>query len=458
MESWDYEVFWKETVNQIRHSISKEEFTMWFNNITYSSSSENMIVLSVPSNFFMDQIKQRYLSLITETMEELSGNRIAVSFTVKKNDTEKKEKSSRGKKGTEEKLQEKIVTEKHPDLREDYSFENFVIGENNSFAANAALAISNNPGKAYNPFLIYGGVGLGKTHLLQAIGHAIHEKSEAKKKVVFVTAENFTNEFVNSLQKNKPHVFKNKYRSVDLLLVDDIHFFQNKEGLQEELFHTFNALYGSKKQMVFTCDRPVSELKNITDRMKSRFEMGLNVELNPPNFETRFAILKNKVESLGINISDDILELIAQNITSNVRDIESALIKLVAYAELVNRKITKEIAQQQLIDVFTTSRQSNVSIDIIQKKVAEYFNLSHVDLRGRKRTKAVAFPRQVAMYITRELTEYSTTEIGSDFGGRDHTTVMHAIQKIEGSLKSDPTMEPVINNIVRLIKEQSSKG
>ena len=458
MESWDYEIFWKESVNQIRNSISKEEFTMWFNNITYSSSSENTIVLSVPSNFFMDQIKQRYISLITETMEELSGNRIAVTFTVKKNDTEKKEKSSREKKGQQANVIEKQIPEKHPDLREDYSFENFVIGENNSFAANAALAISNNPGKAYNPFLIYGGVGLGKTHLLQAIGHAIYDKSEAKKKVVFVTAENFTNEFVNSLQKNKPHVFKNKYRSVDLLLIDDIHFFQNKEGLQEELFHTFNALYGSKKQMVFTCDRPVSELRNITDRMKSRFEMGLNVELNPPNFETRFAILKNKVESLGIKISDDILELIAQNITSNVRDIESALIKLVSYAEIVNRKITKEIAQQQLIDVFTTSRQSNVSIDIIQKKVAEYFNLSHIDLRGRKRTKAVAFPRQVAMYITRELTEYSTTEIGSDFGGRDHTTVMHAIQKIEGSLKSDPTMEPVINNIVRLIKEQSSKG
>ena len=209
--------------------------------------------------------------------------------------------------------------------------------------------------------------------------------------------------------------------------------------------------------MVFTCDRPVSELKNITDRMKSRFEMGLNVELNPPNFETRFAIIKNKTESLGIAIYDDILEFIAQNITSNVRDLESALIKLVAYAELVNQKLTKEIAQQQLIDVFTTTRQSNISIDIIQKKVAEYFNLSHIDLRGRKRTKAVAFPRQIAMYIARELTEYSTTEIGSDFGGRDHTTVMHAIQKIEGCMKSDPTMEPIINNIIRSIKEQSSK-
>ncbi|MCL2793623.1 MAG: chromosomal replication initiator protein DnaA [Spirochaetaceae bacterium] len=455
MDSWNYEVFWKEMLNQIKNTVSKEEFSMWFNNISYCSSEENTIILSVPSNFFMDQIKQRYLPLIKETIGELSGNKINISFTVVKKDIKDENHKQNGSSVEDIK--------KHSDLREDYSFENFVIGENNSFAANAALAISNNPGKSYNPFLIYGGVGLGKTHLLQAIGHAVHDNYAGKKKIVFVTAESFTNEFVASIQKNKPHSFKNKYRSLDLLLIDDIHFFQNKEGLQEELFHTFNALYGAKKQMAFTCDRPVSELKNITERMKSRFEMGLNVELLVPAFETRLAILKNKVESLNkikslnLSISDDILELIAQNITSNVRDMESALTKLVAYAELVNQKITKEIAQKQLIDIFTTTKQSNISVDIIQKKVAEYFNLSHVDLRGRKRTKAIAFPRHIAMYIARELTEYSTTEIGSDFGGRDHTTVMHAIQKIEGSLKSDPTMEATINSIIRTVKEYSSK-
>ena len=452
VNSWNYEVFWKEMLNQIKNSISKEEFSMWFNNISYYSSEENTIVLSVPSNFFLDQIKQRYLPLIKETMEELSGNKIEVSFTVVKKDIK------------EENIKPNIShaedIKKHPALREDYSFKNFVIGdgENNSFAKNAALAISNNPGKSYNPFLIYGGVGLGKTHLLQAIGNGVHENYAGKKKIVFITAESFTNEFVTSLLKKNPHTFKNKYRSVDLLLIDDIHFFQNTDRVQEELFHTFNELYGAKKQMVFTCDRPVSELKNITDRMKSRFEMGLNVELNLPAFETRLAILKNKVESLKISIPDDILELIAQNITSNVRDLEKALTKLVAYAELVNKKITKEIAQKQLIDNFTTTKQGNISIDIIQKKVAEYFNLSHIDLRGRKRTKAIAFPRQIGMYIARELTVYSTTEIGSDFGGRDHATVMHAIQKIEGSLKSDPTMEATINNIIRTVKEQSSKG
>jgi len=449
MNSWNYEIFWKEMLSQIKNSISKEEFSMWFNNISYCSSEENTIVLSVPSNFFMDQIKQRYLPLIKETIAELSGNKINVSFTVLKKDIKEETPKQNNSKAEEIK--------KHPDLREDYSFNNFVIGKNNDFAANAALAISSNPGKSYNPFLIYGGVGLGKTHLLQAIGNAVHKNFSGKKKIVFVTAEDFTNEFVSSIQKNKPAAFKNKYRSQDLLLIDDIHFFQNKNDTCEELFHTFNALHGAKKQMVFTCDRPVSELKNITDRMKSRFEMGLPVELNPPAFETRLAILKNKVESLNISISDDILELIAQNITSNVRDMESALTKLVAYAELVNKKITKGIAQNQLINIFTTTKQGNISIDIIQKKVAEYFNLSHIDLRGRKRTKAIAFTRQIGMYIARELTEYSTKEIGSDFGGRDHTTVMHAIQKIEGSLKSDPTMEATINNIIRTVKEHSSK-
>ena len=459
MESWNYEVFWKETENIIKNTLSKEEYSMWFNNISYSSSSENNITLSVPSNFFMDQIKQRYLAKISKILEDLSGSKISVSFEViKKTLTPSDKKATKDtKKETLEKITEKITPKKHPDLREDYTFENFIIGENNSFAANAALAIANNPGRAYNPFLIYGGVGLGKTHLLQAIGHSIYRKDDLNKKIVFVTAETFTNEFVNSLHKKSTNYFKNKYRSVDLLLIDDIHFFQNKEGLQEELFHTFNALYGSKKQMVFTCDRPVSELKNITDRMKSRFEMGLNVDLKPPNFETRFAILKKKVESMNTSISDEIIELIAQNVTSNVRDIESALTKLVAYAELVNKKLTKEIAQQQLVDVFSNFKHANVSIDIIQKIVAEYFNLSHFDLKGRKRTKAIAFPRQIAMYIARELTEYSTTEIGSEFGGRDHTTVMHAIQKIEECLKSDPTLEPIIHNIIRMVKEQSGK-
>ncbi len=227
----------------------------------------------------------------------------------------------------------------------------------------------------------------------------------------------------------------------------------NKMYTQEELFHTFNSLYDYDKQMVFTSDRPVSELKNLTDRLKSRFKRGLNVDLQPPVYETRFAILKQKLETKNITIEDEILDLICKNVTTNIRDLEAAMTKLIAYADLINKKITVEIAKEQLKDIFISPKHSNITIDLIQKVVAAYFNLSHNDLRGKKRTKAIAFPRQIAMYITREITEYSTTEIGVEFGGRDHTTVMHACQRIESKLKSDPSLKPIIQHLIQQIKE-----
>ena len=342
----------------------------------------------------------------------------------------------------------------HNQLNPDYTFDSFVIGDNNSFAANAAYAISKNPGTAYNPCLFYGGVGLGKTHLIQSIGHSVY-KDSPDLKVVYVTAESFTNEFLDMLGKKKMHQFKNKYRNVDVLLIDDIHFLQKKEGTQEELFHTFNALYESKKQIVFTCDRPVSELKNLTDRLRSRFERGLNVDLKPPDLETRQAILMKKMENRNISISKDVIELICENITTNVRDLESALLKLAAYAELVHKDISIEVAREQLKDHFTDASQLNISVDLIQKVVSDYFNVSTADLKSKKRTKAVTLPRQIAMFILRELTEYSTTEIGYEFGGRDHTTVMHACQRIDSRMKTDPTLEPTINNIIRTVKDST---
>ena len=245
---------------------------------------------------------------------------------------------------------------------------------------------------------------------------------------------------------------------MDVLLIDDIHFLQNKTETQEELFHTFNALYDANKQMVFTCDRPVSELKQLSDRLRSRFERGLNVDLQPPNYETRYAILKKKIDSTGLFIPDTVIALICRNVTTNVRDLEAALTKLIAYAELVNKNITLEIAQQQLKDIFSNPNQGNITIDLIQKVVADYFGLSHNDLKGKKRTKAIVFPRQTAMYIAREITEYSTTEVGLEFGGRDHTTVMHACQKIEDRMRTDPTLEPIIQFLIRQIKETGTKS
>ncbi len=456
---WDYSIFWKETLNLLRSELSEQEIGMWFNNIGYSSSSDKKIILSVPSSFYRDQVKERYITRIEKILRDLSGSEIEIDFIINKSSPPQGEVSSKKKSSpvkTEKKITEKVTRKIHPDLRQDYSFENFVVGDNNSFAANASMAIAKNPGKTYNPCLIYGGVGLGKTHLIQSIGRYAHDNTD-NIRVVYVTAEQFTNEFIQAIKENKQHQFKNKYRKVDILLIDDIHFLQSKDATQEELFHTFNALYDSNKQMVFTCDRPVSELKNLTDRLRSRFERGLNVDLMPPSFETRIAILKKKIEEKNVAISDDVVEIICQNVTSHVRDLEAALTKLIAYADLLNKEITVEIAKHQLKDMFANPQLNNITIDVIQRVVADYFNLTPNDLKGKKRTKAIAFPRQVAMYITREITEYSTTEVGLEFGGRDHTTVMHACQRVDSKMKADPSIEPYIRNLIQKIKETGTK-
>ena len=449
-----YSVFWDEAIKQLRSEISEQEYSMWFSGMDFLRSEEDTIVVSVPSYFYRDQVKQRYLSLIEEKLYELSGRPFSVQFEIRQAKRPEQPKPKRP--AAKPAPAPETKTRPHPELRAEYTFDNFVIGENNSFAANAAMAIARNPGTGYNPCLVYGGVGLGKTHLVQSIGNSVHQEF-SDLKVVYVTAENFTNEFIKSIREKKMHQFKNKYRYADVLLIDDIHFLQKKTETQEELFHTFNALYDANKQMVFTCDRPVSELRELADRLRSRFERGLNVDLQPPSYETRYAILKKKIEAAGISIPEDAISLICSNVTTNVRDLESALTKLIAYAELVNKNITLDIAKQQLKDVFSNPKQSNIGIDLIQRQVAEYFNLSTNDLKGKKRTQVITFPRQLAMYITREITEYSTTEVGLEFGGRDHTTVMHACQRIESRMRTDATLEPTIQNIIRTIKEKSAR-
>lgn len=474
MPSWDYGIFWKEAMSQIKAELEEQEFAMWFN-LEYKGSTENEIVITVPSAFYRDQVKDRYKNLIEDKIHDLTGKNLALVMEIRSREASPSSPSpssssspsaARASSDTaraapsreEAKRKVETVFEKtpHGQLRRDYTFDNYVIGDNNSFASNAAIAIAKNPGTAYNPFLIYGGVGLGKTHLMQSIGNYIYGASDAK--VIYITAENFTNEFIQAIREQKTQAFKNKYRFVDVLLIDDIHFLQKKQETQEELFHTFNALYDANKQMVFTCDRPVSELKNLSDRLRSRFERGLNVDLQPPSYETRFAILKKKADGRNIPIPNEVIELVSKNVTTNVRDLEAALTKLVAYAELVGKTITVEIAAQQLKDVFASPKQSNMSIEVIQKVTAEYFSLSYNDLKGKKRTKNIAFPRQLAMYIAREITEYSTTEVGMEFGGRDHTTVMHACQKIEERIRSDPTLDSTIKTLIRSIKEYSAKA
>ncbi|MDR0998945.1 MAG: chromosomal replication initiator protein DnaA [Treponema sp.] len=474
MSESGYEVFWKEVLNRIRSKVGEQDFSFWFGSLEYLKAEENALVIAVPSFFYRDQIKIRYQNQLETLLKELIGHDLTIEFEVKpqkRKENSSRQAESRGEKnssGPEEANSKTPEGEKHagkiknrhPQLVEDYTFERYVVGDNNSFAANAAMAIGRNPGTAYNPLLIYGGVGLGKTHLMQAIGNYIYDNSTGKTKIIYTTAESFTNEFIQSIHENQTSksAFKNKYRYVDVLLIDDIHFLENKSETQAELFYTYEALYNAKKQIVFTCDRPVSELKNLTERLRSRFERGLNVDLQPPNYETRCAILKKKVEDSHIAISNEVITLIGEKVSTNIRDLEAALTKLIAYAKLVGQSITLINAQQILRDSFASPLQANMSVELIQKVVAEYFSLSSNDLKGKKRAQNIVLPRQLSMYIAREITKYSTTEIGQAFGGRDHTTVMYSYKQIEERMRADPTLEPTIESLKRLIKEAGTKS
>ncbi|TVR71078.1 MAG: chromosomal replication initiator protein DnaA [Spirochaetaceae bacterium] len=465
MTDWqDNQVFWDEALKTIQNHVSEQEFVMWFQQISYSGSEQDTISVTVPSSFYRDQVKQRYLELILTTLKELSGRAFQIEFDIVRTEMtpppQRAEPTIPDAHGAPEAAVNRPPRRAvpAPGLIVDYTFQNFIVGDNNRFAANAAMAIARNPGTTYNPCLIYGGVGLGKTHLLHSIGNAVWEDRAGEGKIVYVTAEDFTNEFIRSIQENKTHMFKSKYRNADVLLIDDIHFLQKKNETQEELFHTFNALFDAKKQMIFTSDRPVSEIKDITERLQNRFTRGLTVDLQPPQMETAVAILKTKAEKRGVHVSDEVINLICQKITTNVRDLEAALTKIIAYAELVNKEVSLEVAQRQLKDFFSSPMQNNITVDIIQRVVADYFNLSPSELKGKKRTRQVAFPRQMAMYISREITEASMTDVGLEFGGRDHTTVMHACQRINSRMRTDPTIEDIIQTLIRRIREEGSRA
>jgi chromosomal replication initiator protein len=460
----EYEIFWQEALKLARQEMGEQAFPVWFD-LEFLSSAGDTITVAVPSNFYLDRlIQRRYHTLLETKLLELTGREIHLSFEVvpsKKRETAQKEEaehdSEKPKTKTKAPAEKKPVNKsKHSQLREDYTFERYIVGENNDYAVSVAKAIGLNPGTSYNPFLIYGGVGLGKTHLMHAIGSFIYQNSDHK--IICITSENFLNEFIQAIgDKNTSAAFKNKFRMTDVFLMDDIQFFQEKEQVQEELFHTFNSLLEAKKQIVFTCDRPVSELKKLPERLKSRFELCLKVDLQPPKYETRCAILKKNAEERGITIPDTVIDLISKNISTNIRDLEGAINTLIPYAELKKTLITLEIAQNLLRDMFASPKLENLSIDLIRRVVASYFSLTPNDLKGRKKNKNVALARHIAMYISYEIAEYSTTEIGQDFGGRDHTTVMHSCNVIRDTLQSDPTMQPTIDNLKRLIREESAR-
>ncbi len=458
-QKWNYYPFWQEILTRLESSLPEQECITWIHRISYIESKNHKLILAVPSLFIRDYIKTQYLASIISLLQELTGEKIDVELIVKQQD--ENNSTQKGNKKPEEGEAKNTFTKapmpkaqkkpNDPNINSNYQFNSFVVGENSSFAYNVSMAIAKNPGVSYNPCLIYGGVGLGKTHLIQSIGNFIQENTP-ELQVLYVTAEMFTNEFIGAIGDKKTPQFRNKYRKADVLLIDDIHFLQRKESTQEEMFHIFNNLFESNKQLVFTCDRPINELQDITDRLKNRFTRGINVDLQPPSFETRLAILQKKCENQVCNISSDVLEYISKSINTNVRDLEASLTKLIAYSNLLNKEITLDIAREQLRSTYSLSKDQTMSVDTIIRVVSDYFSISAYDIKGKKRTKSVVLPRQIAMYIARNITEFSTTEIGYEFGGRDHTTVMHSVQKIDGLMKNDIAMSNSVQNLIRQIQ------
>ena len=476
MSEQNYQAFWNEVLNIIHEEYKQkgqeDEFKLWFN-MEYVKDTLSEITVSVPSEFMWKSMVQRgYVEAVQTKIFEMTGQKVNIkhiprnSFVVPSSPTSVSPKIE-PQKTVESPAETKIsatptfvapkpavpdIHKKQTKLEDKFTFDSFVLGENAELAYKASQAAAENPGKAYNPLLIYGDSGLGKTHLMQAIGNYIYEKNGGDVKIRYLTAENFTNEFTSSLKDNAIEKFKSKYRKLDVLLLDDIHFLQGKTQTQEELFYTFEALDAIKSQMVFTCDRPLSELKDITARLKTRFSKGMTVNLNPPNYETRCAIIQKKLEIMGKSIPDDVIDYIAKNVQNNVRELESCLVKMLAYAELLDKPVTMEIAQKELSDTITQPSMGAVTIDTIQKVVAEHYNISIGDLKSRHRSKKVLIPRQVAIYIARELCDYSYPELGNEFGGKDHTTILHSYEKIVDQLKTDTVLNSTIQMLIRNIK------
>lgn len=466
-EAWEYTM---KVLHDLYKSQNKEdEFKLWFN-MNYIEDTIDTITVSVASSFLQQTMQKKgNFDIVLKKLKEITGQEdIRLNCIVVKEELSESKKSESlndenpSKKSVEPETSssnsnaaenKKTNFKKHQLLQEEYTFDTFIPGDNSNFAYNASIAVAKNPGKQYNPILLYGGSGLGKTHLMQAIGNYIYNNGGEKLKICYVSAETFTNEFTVSIKEGKTNAFKNKYRNLDVLLLDDIHFLQNKEQTQEELFYTFNALHEKKAQMVFTCDRPIKEIKNMAARLVSRLANGLCIDLQPPSYETRVAILQKKIDLMDKTLSQDIVEYIAKNIETNVRDLEAALNKVFGYADLVEKKPDLEITKHLLKDVMDSGSTESISIDVIQKVIADNYQISVADLKGKKRDKKFVIPRQIAIYVARELTEMAYTDIGNEFGGKDHSTIMSAYNKIAEQIKIDSSLESKIQLYIREIKE-----
>ncbi|WP_446898168.1 chromosomal replication initiator protein DnaA [Clostridium sp. LBM24168] len=435
---------WDKTLNIIKNGITEVSFNTWIKSITPLSIEDNIIKLSVPNDLTRGVLDNKYKDQIIRALKILTSKKYNIEFLISQEEALTLDNTSKKK--------IKAINESLNMLNPKYTFDSFVVGNSNRFAHAASLAVAESPAKAYNPLFIYGGVGLGKTHLMHAIGHYIL-KSNPSSKVVYVSSEKFTNELVNSIKDDKNVEFRNKYRNIDVLLIDDIQFIAGKERTQEEFFHTFNSLYEANKQIILSSDRPPKEISTLEDRLISRFEWGLIADIQPPDFETRIAILKKKADVEKLKIPNEVMVYIATKIKSNIRELEGALIRIVAFSSLTNKEISIDLAVEALKDIISSKQSKQVTIELIQEVVANYYNLKMDDFKSARRTRNVAFPRQIAMYLSRKLTDMSLPKIGEEFGGRDHTTVIHAYEKISGNLKTDESLQNAVSELTKRINQ-----
>ena len=448
-----HEALWKECLKIIKQNVTLMTYNTWFQPIKALEIKDSTLTVQLPSQFFWEWIDEHFNTLINKTIHEVLGENAKLAYVI----NEEKDSDDKPRKPIQ--LSQPAVIKNKPDfetyLNSRYTFDNFIKGEGNQLARAAASAISDNPGgTSFNPFFVYGGVGLGKTHLIQAIGNKII-KNFPDKKVIYLSSDIFTVEFVEAIQSNKVNEFSSFYRNMDVLIIDDIQFLIGKEKTQDLFFHIFNTLHQSKKQIVLSSDKAPKDLKGLDDRLISRFQWGLPADIQPPELETRIAILKKKSEDFGMIVSNEILEYIANNITSNIRELEGCLIKLLANSSLNSKEINIELAKKTVKEI-ATDRKVNVTIEIITKNVCSYLKVDENKIRDKTRKKEIVLARQIAMYLAKELTKSSLKTIGLHFGGRDHSTVIHACTSIEELKMKDSALNEIVENLKNQIEISSS--
>ncbi|MBB5336934.1 chromosomal replication initiator protein DnaA [Pectinatus brassicae] len=471
MEKAQLHATWEEILKKLENSLSKMVCDTWLKPITPITLTTTTLELGTPTDFSKDWIEKHYMQLIIDASYEVTKAKLSISITsfhlqddtAEENDTQIPLIYSAPVSAPTQNISSPSISNIKPNaplpitpgdsssLNPKYTFETFVTGNSNRFAHAAALAVAESPSKVYNPFFMYGGVGLGKTHLMHAIGHKILQNNP-NMRVLYISSEKFTNELINSIRDGKPEAFRQKYRNIDVLLVDDIQFLSKKEHTQEEFFHTFNTLHDADKQIIISSDRHPREIQTLEDRLRSRFEWGLITDIQAPDLETRIAILRKKALLENLTVPNDVMVYIASRIDNNIRELEGALTRVMAYASLNKQIITKDLAADALKNVFTNNETRTVTLELVQEIVSSYFKIDIAELVAKKRTRNLAFPRQIAMYLCRVLTDASLPRIGEIFGGRDHTTVLHAYDKISTGIKTDKKLDMTIKELTNRIK------